>query len=396
PSAVEARVNQTTSSDLRFPWADYNEATNEYLILWQDRRNGTDDIYGVRLDQKGNRIGSDFAVSSAAGNQQRVLVKSGGGGYLALWHDLRNQGTNGADIYGAWIAGDGTVGPEMEICTCSGDQWNPVAGYDPVSNTFLVIFLDARGSSNNQTGNVNDNFDLYGAVIPAGGSGSVTAFPVVSAVNGQRGPQIGYDYGNARYYMAWNDRRGGLSVGYDIYGSRVTTSGALLDGSGVLITGASGNQFRPMVTDRRPGSGVSSHLIAWTDYRNGTQADVYGVYVNGSGLIVGGDIAISTNGSEQVNVAGDVDWVNTKKGIVGWIDQRNGAEYDIYSTTVDQPGGIGGDTEIAGQSTGASGDQRAQVLTYATDGVIDYGFLTVWMDRRNGMDYDIYGIKVWP
>ncbi|MDZ4384002.1 MAG: SBBP repeat-containing protein, partial [Nitrospirota bacterium] len=225
--AVEARVDQGTSGDQRFPWVDYNESTNEYLVLWQDKRNGSDDIYGSRMDRNGNKIGSDIAVSTASGHQQRVLVKAGGGGYLALWHDLRNQGTNGADIYGAWIAGDGTVGAEMAVCACASDQWNPVAGYDPVSNTFLVIFLDARGSGNNQTGNVNDNFDLYGAVIPVGGTGSVTAFPVVSAINGQRGPQIGYDYGNAQYYMAWNDRRGGLSVGYDIYGSRVTTSGVL-------------------------------------------------------------------------------------------------------------------------------------------------------------------------
>ncbi|MDZ4384292.1 MAG: putative metal-binding motif-containing protein, partial [Nitrospirota bacterium] len=162
--AVEVRVDQALSADQRFPWADYNETTGEYLVVWQDKRGGNDDIYASRLDQNGNKLGSDIVVSSAAGHQQRSFVKAGGGGYLAVWHDLRNQGTNGADIYGAWVNGDGTVGTQMAICACSGDQWNPVAGYDPVSNTFLVIFLDARGSSNNQTGNVNDNFDLYAAV----------------------------------------------------------------------------------------------------------------------------------------------------------------------------------------------------------------------------------------
>lgn len=193
----ESRVDGAVSGDQRYPWADYNADTGEYLALWQDKRNGAnDDIYGVRLDQNGNRIGSDFAVSTAAGHQQRVTVKAGGGGYLAVWHDLRNQSTNGADIYGAWIAGDGTVGPEMAICACAKDQWNPVAGYDPLTNTFLVVWLDGRGSTNNQTGNPNDDYDLYGVVIPAGGSESLTPFPVVSENNGQRGPQIGYDYGN--------------------------------------------------------------------------------------------------------------------------------------------------------------------------------------------------------
>ena len=118
--AVEARLDQGTSGDQRFPWVDYNESTNEYLVLWQDKRSGNDDIYGSRMDRNGNKLGSDIAVSTASGHQQRVLVKAGGGGYLALWHDLRNQGTNGADIYGAWIAGDGTVGAEMAVCACSG------------------------------------------------------------------------------------------------------------------------------------------------------------------------------------------------------------------------------------------------------------------------------------
>jgi hypothetical protein len=41
-------------------------------------------------------------------------------------------------------------------------------------------------------------------------------------------------------------------------------------------------------------------------------------------------------------------------------------------------------------------EQRANVVTYATDGITDYGFLEVSADRRNGTDYDIWGLKVFP
>jgi hypothetical protein len=388
---VEAvRMDQGPSGDQRFPWAAYNAVTSEYLILWQDKRNGNDDIYGKRLDRNGNPIGSDFAVSTAAGHQQRVLVKAGGGGYLVVWHDLRNQAANGADIYGRWVNGDGTLGMEMAICACPSDQWNPVAGYDPLTNSFLVVWLDGRGSTNNQTGNSNDNYDLYGTVIPAGGSGSLTSFPMVAANNGQRGPQIAYDYENGRYYLAWNDRRSGS---YDIYGSRVSRSGMMLDGSGILLSGAVGDQFRPTVTDRRPVSGVSKHLVAWTDYRNGSQADVYGAHVDGNGNKVGSDFVVSTSSANQANVVADVDWINTKKSLVGSIEQVSGQTYfNIHTATVDQ-------TVVSaerGSLSALAADQRAEVVTYATDGTSDYGFLAVWADRRNGTDYDIYGIKVWP
>ncbi len=342
-------------------------------------------MYGVRLDVDGNRIGSDFPVSTAAGHQQRVQVKAGGGGYLAVWHDLRNQATNGADIYGAWIAGDGTVGPEMAICACAKDQWNPVASYDPLSNTFLVVFMDLRGS-----GIGAEPYDLWGAVIPAGGTGSVSTFPMVTVSESQRGPQIGYDYGNQQYYLAWNDRRSGMN--YNIYGSRVATTGALLDGMGVLLSGTSGNQFRPTVTDRRPLAGINNHLVSWADYRNGSQGDVYGIYVDGSGAPVGSEIAISTSLVDQANVVADVDWINTKKSLVGFIDNTPGAYYNINTASVDQSGLS---TENGPMAANVD-EQRAEVVTYATDGITDHGFLAVWMDRRNGTDYDIWGIKVWP
>jgi hypothetical protein len=329
-------------------------------------------------------------VSTASGHQQRVLVKAGDGGYLAVWHDLRNQTTNGADIYGAWIDGMGNVGPEMAICACPSDQWNPVAGYDPLTNSFLLVWLDGRGSTHNQTGNPNDNYDLYGVVIPAGGSGSLTPFPVISANNGQRGPQIGYDYENHRYYLAWNDRRGS---NYDIYGARVATSGISLDGMGNLLIGASGNQFRPTVTDRRPTAGINNHFIAWTDYRNGTKADVYGAYVDGNGAVVGSDIAICSDPGDEANVVADVDWVNTKKNVVSWIRQQDPQTYfNVVTSTVDQAGAV----TCGGPLNPVAAEQRANVMAYATDGVNDYGFLEVSADRRNGTDYDIWGIKVWP
>jgi hypothetical protein len=222
---------------------------------------------------------------------------------------------------------------------------------------------------------------------------SLTPFPVVEANNGQRGPQIGYDYGNSQYYLAWNDRRNG--VDYDIYGSQVSTAGTILDGmgTGILLSGAPGNQFRPTVTDRRPSAGINNHFISWTDYRNGSQADVYGVYVDGTGVISGPEVAVSTAASNVANVVADVDWIRTKQNLVGWIqEQTPSTYYNVVAGTVDQAGVVAG-----GSPTNPVADEhRANVVVYATDGVTDYGFLTVSADRRNGTDYDIWGIKSFP
>jgi hypothetical protein len=239
--------------------------------------------------------------------------------------------------------------------------------------------------------------DIWGAVVKPEGIMQGSPFPMIAVPGGgidQRAPWLGYDYGNNNYYMSWNDRRGG--VDYDIYGSRVSTSGTVLDGTGVLLSGATGNQFRPTVTDRRPAAGINYHLIAWNDYRPGAQADVYGIRVDGTGAVLSSEIPISSNSGDKVFVTADVDWIRTKKNLVSWVDNRNGTDYDPYRAMVDQPGVVSGDYPTVGITSDALAQQQAQVVVYATNGTNDYGFLSVWMDNRNGTDYDIWGIKVWP
>jgi hypothetical protein len=171
------------------------------------------------------------------------------------------------------------------------------------------------------------------------------------------------------------------------------TSGASLDGTGNLLIGAAGNQFRPTVTDRRPAAGINNHLIAWTDFRNGALADVYGIQISGTGIVVGSDFAVSASPEDQANIVADVDWINTKKNLVGSIEQVSGQSYfNVHTAMVDQSG----NSNESGPLSTQTNDQRAEVVTYATDGVNDYGFLAVWADKRNGTDYDIYGIKIWP
>ncbi len=70
--------------------------------------------------------------------------------------------------------------------------------------------------------------------------------------------------------------------------------------------------------------------------------------------------------------------------------------YDIYRAQVDQSGVVSGETLVAGAATGASNNQQGPLVTYSEDMGVDNGFLMLWRDNRSGVDYDLYGIKVWP
>jgi hypothetical protein len=377
--AAEVLVN-TASGDQQNQSATWDPDTREYLVIWHDTGTGSGDIKGARLDQNGNLLAADLPIVTNTSKQAGPSVAYGGGGYLAVWIDQRTSATTGTDVYGAWILPDGTVSSEFAVTNATANQRAASVVYDPAANNFLVTWIDDRNGTN--------NFDIYGAVVAPGGGVASGPFAMVTGTGNQRGPHVRYDYGNNQYFMVWFDNRSG---NYDVYGSRVSSAGSLLDGSGLVISSATGDQKNPRVTDRRPADGINNYVISWIDFRNGSVPDIYGSVVDGSGMVVAGDFVVSAGSSDQRAVSVDVDYLRTDRVVVGWIDNRGGT-MDIYRAQVDQSGMVSGEAVVAA----ASGDQRGPSVLYGADGTTDNGFLFLWRDNRSGTGYDLYGIKVWP
>src|SRR5207249_3658717 len=90
--------------------------------------------------------------------------------------------------------------------------------------------------------------------------------------------------------VVWEEARAGDT---DIYGARVTADGALLDGAGIAISTAPGDQHSPTVV-----WDGASWLVVWEDYDGCGDlscSDLYGARVGPGGeLLPPGEIAIST------------------------------------------------------------------------------------------------------
>ncbi len=366
----------------------WNDMDSEYLVLWQDFRNGASnpDIYGARLDSNGNVVAGDLPIVTQTAKQAGPWLSYGGGGYVAVWIDQRNMSTTGTDVYGAWILPDGTVSSELVVTNAPANQRAASVVYNPTSNNFLVTWIDET--------NGTSNVDVWGAIVNPGGGVSGSPFAMVTETGNQRGPYARYDYGNYQYFMVWFDDRVG---NYDIYGSRVSSGGTVLDGSGLIISNATGDQKNARITEHRPADGINNFTLAWIDFRNG-QPDIYGALMvqTQSGLRIGSDIVISSGSWEERAATIDVDYIRTKQAVVSWIDNRNGTDFDIYRAQIDQSGVVSGEALVAGVATGAANNQQGPLVSYSDDGGVDNGFLMLWRDDRSGVDYDLYGIKVWP
>jgi hypothetical protein len=81
---------------------------------------------------------------------------------------------------------------------------------------------------------------------------------------------------------------------------------------------------------------------------------------------------------------------------MSWIDNRNGIDVDIWHAQVDQSGVVSGEALVAGQGTGVTNDQRGPLVSYADVDGVDNGFLILWRDNRSGVDYDLFGTRLFP
>jgi hypothetical protein len=356
----------TAAGDQREPVVAF-DGTN-YLVAWHDCRNGSynPDIYCARVSAGGSVLDpAGIAVSTAVGYQWYPAVAFDGTNYLVAWEDHRSTYW---DIYGARVSVGGTVldTAGIAICTAARDQWGTAIAFD--GTNYLVVWQDYRSGS---------EWDIYGARVSAGGSVLDPAGIAIStAPNGQGEPSVAFDGTN--YLVAWDDVRNGAYI--DIYGARVSVGGSALDPAGIAISTSANSQMYPAVA-----FDGTNYLVAWSDYRSGTNYDIYGARVSAGGNVLDpGGIAISTAVRDQSQSAIAFDGTNY---LVVWEDARGGSDWDIYGArvstggTVLDPGGIA-------ISTAARDQQDPAVVFDGTD------YLVAWSDYRSGSGRDIYGARV--
>jgi hypothetical protein len=163
----------------------------------------------------------------------------------------------------------------VAISTAARDQCNPVVANN--GSDYLAIWTDYRDGA---------NYAIYGAKITAA---SVLANPASFRISSSAGDHYhpAVAQGASGYWIAWQDYRSGGSS--DIYGSRLTTAGAVSDPSGVLLSvlGGSVPPQVPTITWGQPANIVYGTLLSGSQLN--ASANVPGTfqYSPPSGTVLG-------------------------------------------------------------------------------------------------------------
>ncbi len=267
------------------------------------------------------------------------------------------------------------IGPETPIC--------PTYSPAPGSQDGVEIAAGSDGYLAVWHDTRGGDGDVFGTRISSTGQVlDQAAIPICQYAGDQLDPAVAWN--GAEYLVVWSDRRLGLQ---HIYGCRVRPTGEVIDKQAIPLSGTSGTQAYPKVAS--DGAGWE---VVWQDSRGGTQ-DIYGCKITGAGSI-GRNMGISTqsgNNEETPDIA-----FNGTTYLVVWRDQRNSAstDSDIYGCRVAKTGlRMGSDILISCNSAGTSGVVNAQQNPRVARSGSDC--MVVWEDYRAGVsNADIYCARV--
>ena len=346
---------------------------SNYLVAWSDNRSGLAwDIYGARVDQSGGILDSSFfLVSLNTRIPTSAAIAFDGTNYLVVWGE-------GSNIYGVRVNQDGIVIDPNAIAIVANDknQWSPSVAFD--GTNYLVVWIDQPLLERTYS-------DIYGARVTQSGLVlDVNGFAICAAAYDQQNPCIAFDGNN--YLVVWDDERWGNP---NIFGTLVTPSGVTLGGISIS-TGAIGREYPAIAFDG------TNYLIVWQDWRNGTDPNIYGARVDGGGVVLDpAGVAICTAPGWQWYPAVAFDGMNY---MVAWQDWRDGVEHDIYGATLDTSGAVVSTYIVSAQSghqlfpSMAHGTSDSMLIVYSgwTDSINTHPANTM---RIWGEFYPLVGVE---
>ena len=323
------------------------------------------------------------ALSPDASNYEPFIISDGASGTIIAWH-----GGAGSDIFARRILSDGASAPgwpvttPLLVCGATGLQEQPVLVTD-LAQGALIFWQDARNGS---------NYDIYGQHINS--SGGVWSTPSsswiaggnpISTAAGNQYLPVALSDGSGGAIIVWQDGRQGAG-NYDIYAQRVDGDGNLLWApAGVPVCVATNHQINPSVA----ADGSGGVYVAWQDYRQGNEYDIYLQHLTASGAIFSGwtsngvGVCVARNSQFYPSLVND----GAEGVFVAWQDFRTGTDNHIYAQHLTAQGGVVTNWPVDGSPV-----CQAQYSQYfpvvAGDG--SAGVFVAWQDYRTGTTNHIY------
>jgi hypothetical protein len=199
PAGSSFQISRATSDDISPSVA---ASGGKYLVAWTaDKGDASGGNVRAAFVSSPETVSASFSVASAEGRDEHGVSVAGGpgGGFFAAWRN--DPFTNNDDIYGAWIAGDGTVSPVNGFPVGDAPGKQRAVSVAGGGSTYGVVWREGN----------SDSSAAYGAVVPGSPAAvPVTPANVVFAPGSSRAHAPAIAWNGSQYRVVWYRR--GLAV----------------------------------------------------------------------------------------------------------------------------------------------------------------------------------------
>jgi hypothetical protein len=358
------------------------DGTN-YFVVWEDDhgRVGEGDVYGARISSAGSVLDRPpIRISTARESQVDPQVAFDGRNFLVVWSDDRLKPDPDDPQDDVFGARVTRAGVVLDP---DGIPISTAEGqqYDPSLAFDGSRFLVVWTGSGSSFGNI------YGTRIATTGKVlDPKGFVISLGSKGRSDPAVAFD--GTRYLIAWSEE---APDAYDIFAARVSPAGKTLDPKAIRISRGGHAWDAPAVA-----FGEKNYLVAWTHWKTGYYQEIRGARVSPDGTVLDPEglvIAQGGNDNSGPNVAFDgsnylVVWNETHDAEVepaSFVETG-----DVYSARVSTDGAVL-DAAVGRPISTARGDQWAHGLGF--DGA-NY-FLALMAERSPFSErYDLRGVHL--
>jgi len=348
------------------------------LIVWEDSRSGVSAAYSQRIDAYGNILwdpsGVQVCLVNGDQHEPKICSDSKGGAVIA-WTDFRKK-DGSSTVYAQKIDKDGNLrwrSDAVAVSTSGGTQTSVKIASDRVDGAVLTWVEFKK--------NVNANTpDIFAQRVGTDGKllWDLTGMGVCRAPEAQRNPEISID---DSIMIVWEDSGSG---NYDIYAQKMNKEGKITwVCDGIPICTAPFTQHEPKFVLNEDGGAT----ITWEDYRNANW-DIFAQRIDGNGGSIWEKDGIPICLTQGTQYAPQIVKSGGTAAIIVWEDYRNNLSYNIYAQKVSGRGQLLWEQDGVPVCVTEGGARNPQIVD---DG--EGGAIIVWTDYRYG-NYDIYAQRI--